>query len=127
MTDDPGFVDAANGDYRLNPASAAVDAADGDGADLGGFDRAGHPRVSGAQADKGCYERQASQTDYGISFRKLTPFAPGEVEFTAKAANGELRDCLWTFNGLEQMTGATVTNSFLVGSVSVSFRAYLNG
>ena len=127
VADDPGFVDAANGDYRLNPASAAVDAADGDGADLGDLDRAGRPRVSGAQADKGCYEWDASQTNFGISFRKLTPFAPGEVEFSAKAANGELRDCLWTFNGLEQMIGATVTNSFLVGSVSVSFRAYLNG
>ncbi|MGN0842991.1 MAG: choice-of-anchor Q domain-containing protein, partial [Kiritimatiellia bacterium] len=127
VADDPGFVDAANGDYRLNPASAAVDAADGDGADLGDFDRAGRPRVSGSAVDKGCYEWEASQTDFGISFRKLTPFAPGEVEFSAKAANGELRDCLWTFNGLEQMTGATVTNSFLVGSVSVSFRANLDG
>ena len=125
VADDPGFVDAANGDYRLNPASAAVDAADG--ADLGGLDLAGRPRVSGDKADKGCYEWDASQTDFGISFQKLTPFAPGEVEFTAKAANGTLSDCLWTFNGREQMTGATVTNSFLVGSVSVSFSANLNG
>ena len=123
--DDPGFVDAANGDYRLNPASAAVDAADG--ADLGDLDLAGRPRVSGAQADKGCYEREASQTDFGISFRKLTPFAPGAVEFSAKAANGTLSDCLWTFDGSEQKTGATVTRVCEPGSVSVSFRANLNG
>ena len=123
--DDPGFVDAANGDYRLNPASAAVDAADG--ADLGGLDRAGRPRVSGAAADKGCYERDESQTDFGISFRKLTPFAPGEVEFSAKAANGTLSDCRWTFDGREQKTGATVTRVCEPGSVSVSFRANLNG
>ena len=124
--DDPGFVDAANGDYRLNPASAAVDAADG-AADLGDLDLDGRPRVIGAQADKGCYERQASQTDFGISFRKLTPFAPGEVEFTAKAANGTLSDCRWTFDGDEQKTGATVTRVCEPGSVSVSFRANLDG
>ena len=124
--DDPGFVDAANGDYRLNPASAAVDAADGE-ADLGDLDLDGRPRVIGAQADKGCYERQASQTDFGISFRKLTPFVPGEVEFTAKAANGTLSDCRWTFDGGEQKTGATVTRVCEPGSVSVSFRANLDG
>ena len=127
VADDPGFVDAANDDYRLNPASAAVEAADGDGAELGDFDRAGRPRVSGSAVDKGCYEWEASQTNFGISFRKLTPFAPGEVEFSAKAANGTLSDCRWTFDGGEQKTGATVTNSFLAGSVSVSFSAYLNG
>ena len=127
VADDPGFVDAANDDYRLNPASAAVDAADGDGAELGDFDRAGRPRVSGSAVDKGCYEWEASQTNFGISFRKLTPFAPGAVEFSAKAANGTLSDCRWTFDGGEQKTGATVTNSFLAGSVSVSFSAYLNG
>ena len=127
VADDPGFVDAANGDYRLNPASAAVDAAEG--TDLGGFDRAGRPRKSGSAVDKGCYEyeRETSPKDFDISFRKLTPFAPGEVEFTAKAANGELRDCLWTFNGLEQMTGATVTRVCEPGPVSVSFSANLNG
>ena len=126
VADDPGFVDAANGDYRLNPASAAVDAADGE-ADLGDLDLDGRPRVIGAQADKGCYERQASQTDFGISFRKLTPFVPGEVEFTAKAANGTLSDCRWTFDGGEQKTGATVTRVCEPGSVSVSFRANLDG
>ena len=126
VADDPGFVDAANGDYRLNPASAAVDAADG-AADLGDLDLDGRPRVSGAAADKGCYERQASQTDFGISFRKLTPFAPGAVEFSAKAANGTLSDCRWTFDGGEQKTGATVTCVCEPGSVSVSFRANLDG
>ena len=126
VADDPGFVDAANGDYRLNPASAAVDAADG-AADLGDLDLDGRPRVIGAQADKGCYERQASQTDFGISFRKLTPFAPGAVEFSAKAANGTLSDCRWTFDGGEQKTGATVTRVCEPGSVSVSFRANLDG
>ena len=127
VADDPGFVDAANGDYRLNPASAAVDAADG--ADLGDLDRAGRPRVSGAKADKGCYEyeRETSPKDFGISFRKLAPFAPGEVEFSAKAANGTLSDCRWTFDGREQKTGATVTRVCEPGSVSVSFRANLNG
>lgn len=126
VADDPGFVDAANGDYRLNPASVAVDAADGE-ADLGDLDLDGRPRVSGAQADKGCYEWDASQTDFGISFRKLTPFAPGAVEFSAKAANGTLSDCRWTFDGSVQKAGATVTNSFPAGSVSVSFSANLNG
>ena len=129
--DDPGFVDAANGDYRLNAASAAVDAADG--ADLGGLDRAGRPRVSGAAADKGCYERDASQTDFGISFRKLTPFAPGEVEFSAKAAIGTLSDCWWTFDGREptaddwDAAGASVRRDCAPGNVSVRFRAKLDG
>ncbi|MDY3228029.1 MAG: choice-of-anchor Q domain-containing protein, partial [Kiritimatiellia bacterium] len=100
---------------------------DGDGTDLGGFDRAGRPRVSGSAVDKGCYEWEASQTNFGISFRKLTPFAPGKVEFSAKAANGTLSDCRWTFDGVEQQTGATVTRVCEPGSVSVSFRANLDG
>lgn len=54
---DPGFVDAENGDYRLSAGSLCIDAGR-DGYDLGLIDIDGNPRIVGASVDIGAYEYQ---------------------------------------------------------------------
>ena len=131
--DDPGFVDAKNGDYHLVVASAAVDASVTAG--IGDFDLDRKPRISGRKsaaikrADKGCYEYDFSQFSIGISFAKLTKFAPGGVEFRVDSTDElDPAACWWTFDGSEPTAenhaaaGVCVTNSFGFGSVTVRFK-----
>lgn len=57
FTNDPGFVDAANGNYRLAKGSPCVDAG-ADGAWMAASaDLDGNPRLAGVHVDIGCYER----------------------------------------------------------------------
>jgi len=57
---DDTFVDAANGDYRLKPGSACVDAGDEDYLeDTNRIDLAGAPRWRAKAPDIGCYEIDA--------------------------------------------------------------------
>ena len=65
MNEDPGFADAAGGDYRLRWGSACVDAGDPDWtADPGETDLAANPRLADGDgngtpiSDLGAYERQ---------------------------------------------------------------------
>ena len=54
-TNDPGFVDAANGDYRLASGSPCIDA--GDNAYVTtATDLAGNARIANGTVDIGCYE-----------------------------------------------------------------------
>jgi hypothetical protein len=61
MNQPTGFVDPANGDFRLRPASHMVDkAVDGSNVMLDATDLAGNPRTVGPKRDLGAYEYQAS-------------------------------------------------------------------
>ena len=84
--DDPGFADAANGDYRLSAASSAVDAAEGTAADLGDYDLDLNPRVRGKAADKGCYESDPSAASVGIKYAKTKALGAcdGTFEVTSR-------------------------------------------
>jgi hypothetical protein len=55
VTSDPLFMDAPNGDFRLQPASPCVDAGD-NSAVVGAADLAGGPRVVDGLVDMGAFE-----------------------------------------------------------------------
>ena len=54
---DPGFTNAASGDYTLLESSSLVDAGNNNKAQ-GLYDLAGNARISGTTVDMGCYEYQ---------------------------------------------------------------------
>ena len=53
--DDPNFMDAANGDYRLSAESPCIDAGDNSYV-TGDTDLAGNARIANGTVDIGCYE-----------------------------------------------------------------------
>ena len=133
--DDPGFVDAPNGDFHLTSASAAVDA--GTAANPGELDLDQMPRVSGRTADAGCFEYDQSQFSVGIAYEKLAPFAPGAVRFTAvvtpETATLDAEQTWWTFDGTEpsaenhDAVGLAVERTCAPGYVSVRFKTVHEG
>ena len=72
--EDPLFVGAPGGDYRLRAGSPAMDTGDSNYADEAGeSDLAGNVRVQGEKIDRGCYEG---------------PGVEGLVSFTATVEGG---------------------------------------
>lgn len=86
IADDPRFVDAANGDYRLAPDSPCIDAGAAGYPDLS-FDLDGNPRHRGQAIDMGCYEFQTIQTETATTPVSV-PFAWLDEYPEALAANG---------------------------------------
>ncbi len=133
--DDPGFVNAAAGDFHLNAASSAIDA--GSASEDYFLDLEKNPRVSGSASDKGCYEYDQNQFSLGISYEKLGAFAPSQITLTAKVmpstASLDPETTWWTIDGSEPSAnnyfakGATVTTSFEAGIYTVRFKTIYNG
>ena len=135
-TDDPGFVNATEGNYHLSGASAAVDA--GTYENAGDYDLDLKPRRGeGSKPDKGCYEYDPSQFEVSIAFEKLTPFEPGTVRFTAsimpRSATLDAEASYWTFDGREpteadhDAVGAEVEHDCPCGNVTVRFKTVYKG
>ena len=133
QTDDPGFVDAAGGDFHLTPGSSAIDASVTSG--IGECDLDGNSRYQGteepARADKGCYEFDPDTLALGVTYSALSKLYPGPVAFTATLNGGRLDDgaCWWTFDGREptaeshDAAGACVTNTLAPGTHTVRVKA----
>ena len=133
---DPGFADAANGDYHLVAGSSAIDAATRTPGE-GERDLDGSPRVLGPAADLGCYEFDPSQFSFGITYAFETE-GPGvaDVRFMASAPAGFALDdaqTWWTFDGSEPSAsnhGASGTNVVVTlqpGVQTVRARTVFNG
>lgn len=56
ITNEPAFVDWTNGNFRLLPASACIDAGANAYAQIGEIDLDGQPRILGPSVDMGAYE-----------------------------------------------------------------------
>ena len=129
--DDPGFKDAAHGDFRLATGSAAIDASVTTG--IGELDLDGNARYQGLdepRADKGCYEYDPTVFDLGIGYERLSTFYPGDVRFSASAGGVQLDEekCWWTFDGREptaedhDATGQMVARTMAPGEYTVRFK-----
>ena len=144
-TPDPGFVDAAGGDFHLAAGSTAIDTSSPTYVFSkktyeidplrGDCDLDGNPRVMGARADKGCYEFDPNQFSLGIDCKKLDTFAPARVQFWASAIGGEMDDeqSYWTFDGTEptadhhDAAGTNVTVTLSAGTYTVRFATVAAG
>ena len=116
---DPGFADAANGDYRLVAASPAVDAGSRTPGE-GERDLDGAARVSGGAVDLGCYELDQNRFSLGIGHDFLNEGpGPADIRLTAVAPAGFALDdaqTWWTIDGTEPSAAncaATGTNVVL--------------
>lgn len=79
---DPGFVDAANNDYRLTAgATAAVDAGDDDSVGDDAVDLAGAKRIQGEHVDIGCYEFAAEEFGVGFNIEGTATAVGDSVSF----------------------------------------------
>ena len=133
--DDPGFKDAANGNFRLAAGSAAIDASVTEG--IGDLDLDGNDRYQGLEAriaDKGCYEYDPTVFELGIGYERLADFFPADVRFTASAGGPSLDEgkSWWTFDGREptaddcDATGSVVTRTMGPGEYTVRFKTVYN-
>ena len=129
--DDPGFKDAAHGDFHLATGSAAIDASVTEG--IGELDLDGNARYQGLdelRADKGCYEFDPTVFELGIGYKRLSTFYPGDVRFSVGAGGVQLDEekCWWTFDGREptaedhDATGQTVARTMAPGEYTVRFK-----
>lgn len=132
ITDDPQFVDAGNGDYRLSAASLCIRAGTNEAWMSGAVDLQGHPRVLGYIVDMGAYEYSdppgvvitnpaSGTTVFGDSATiplsgTNNPYVVGTMAWTnsANGANGQLvpPGAGWSVAGIPLVFGAnTVTAS----------------
>src|SRR5581483_5498244 len=75
ITNTPGFVDLANGNYRLQIGSPCINAGT-NGAAPSGPDLDGNARISGGTVDMGAYENQFSGTAHFVDLNCTNPIAP---------------------------------------------------
>ncbi|MBP5788520.1 MAG: DUF1565 domain-containing protein, partial [Kiritimatiellae bacterium] len=124
--DDPEFVDAEHGDFRLTAPSPYVDAGSGEWTEEGETDLAGNARIAGAAVDLGCYEGEI--VPCAIEFR----LGEGLVQLDNRPLSrviGQGEDALapdvaavsgWRFEGwTPSLEGVTEDTAFLGETIDV--------
>ena len=94
----PGFRDAANGDFRPGAASPCLDAgvARADYGAVSATDVAALPRVVGAKVDIGCCENQGDELECGFTWSVDSYTLPSAVTLTASASVTDGAQYGWT-------------------------------
>ena len=82
IAEDPLFMDAENGNFRLQSVSPCVNT--GDDTLATGFDLDGNPRIQGLAVDMGCYERFFPLGDLHVDVKRPDDSGDGTTWATAK-------------------------------------------
>ena len=132
---DPGFTDAAGGDFSLGAASKCKDAAWGE--PTVEYDLAGSNRVQGAAMDLGCYEADPNvfSVDFDFVQNGTVDAATNVFTLMVSPEGTDLSNtqAYWTFDGRVPTAedwdakGLCVTNVFGVGTHDVALLVIHNG
>ncbi len=87
---DPGFYNAAAGNYHLLPGSPCLDTGNNEGWMTGASDLDGLPRIINTTSDRGPYEYQLGGLDCGFAATPITGLEPLTVTLTPSAAGTNL-------------------------------------
>lgn len=121
VAENVGFVDSANGDFRITVSSPAFEAGmDRTGYSTSSTDKDGNTRVVGTAVDIGCYENK--QDEFVCAFSatasgKITPVTASFAAVVFKAPEGSL-EYVWDFGDGETETvvnSATVQHIYRTG------------
>ncbi|MBN1670962.1 MAG: PKD domain-containing protein [Kiritimatiellae bacterium] len=115
ITADPGFYDAASGDFRLAPGSACIDAGANEAWMATTNDLAGNARLAGGTVDIGAYEHAATTLQCSFTAAPRTGLPSLQVIFTGQAVGTNTTGlyCWWDFDGdaVHDAQGAGLTQT----------------
>ena len=130
---DPGFIDAAHGDFHLKATSPCRDASWGRATVES--DVYGAERVQGDGMDVGAVENDPDVSSVSITYEKTGDLDACTVDFTANANGFEIAGatCYWTFDGRtptaddHDAEGQTAQNEYGNGTHSAALAVVYNG
>ena len=111
---DPGFRDAANGDYRLSAsAAAAIDQGCDDVVKEGAKDLSLADRIQGEHVDIGCYEFAAAEFTVGFSLETVPQVVGDTLKLVPSISGSSNPQNTWT---IENMANGRVVTRASTGS-----------
>ena len=125
------FESPLTDNWQAKVGSAAFDGATEEDWMVDGLDLAGNARKSGAAADMGCYERDATAFAASVRADKSVGIEPLEVQFEVSALNasGDIT-CTWNWGdgtAVETKSGTTATHTFAAGEHQVKVTVTAGG